>query len=154
MKFLSISVAVLMASCCARGQGAFQYDQQSATNEPAPASFAVEIQSNQPFGQSFVPSLSSVGFVRLYVEDSTFTGGSGAAIYLNLLANSITGPVLSASSVVTLPGNFLGYTNFIFSTPVSVIPGTTYYFQPVVSSVDHWRTGVVPGFNYVLLHGS
>jgi hypothetical protein len=34
---------------------------------------------------------------------------------------------------VFLPNNFLGITNFIFSVPVAVTPGTTYYLQPVQS---------------------
>ncbi|MGI8965739.1 MAG: PEP-CTERM sorting domain-containing protein, partial [Limisphaerales bacterium] len=32
---------------------------------------------------------------------------------------------------VFMPARFFGITNFIFTTPVTVTPGVTYYFQPV-----------------------
>jgi PEP-CTERM motif len=35
---------------------------------------------------------------------------------------------------MTLSGPFDAQPNFLFSIPVSVVPGTTYYFQPVLIS--------------------
>jgi hypothetical protein len=49
--------------------GTFIYDQQSST-EANLGEAAVVIQSSQPVGQSFTPSLSSVGFIRRTVDAS------------------------------------------------------------------------------------
>ena len=149
MKFRAcIALCILLASVIlGRCQQAFMYDQQSSTNETAGGVF-VNIQSNEPIGQSFVPALSSVGFVRLYVSDSSFPTGSPATVYVNLLAGSITGTVLGATIPLDLSGGFYGFTNFLFSTPVSVTPGTTYYFQLVANSADDWRTSIIGVYGF------
>ena len=137
-------MSLLLSGFHARCQGTFVYDQQSSTNEVS-TGFDPNIQSSEPIGQSFVPSLSSVGFVRLYVSDSIFPVGSPATVYVNLLSGSITGTVLAATSPLNLPGGYFGYTNFFFSAPVSVNPGTTYYFQIVANSSDEWLTRFLGG---------
>jgi hypothetical protein len=142
---LSISLSSILAGHC---QGTFVYDQQSSTNEVYTGFFPY-IQSNEPIGQSFVPALASVGFIRLFISDSSFPVGSPSTVSVNLLADSITGTVLGATSPLDLPGGYFGYTNFFFPTPVSITPGTTYYFQLVANSADDWGTLFVPvlGFN-------
>ena len=61
-------------------------------------------------------------------------------MYVNLRADSITGPILAATEPVFLPDTFggtgRGFTNFLFAAEAPVTPGTTYYFQPVVESGD------------------
>ncbi len=118
------------------------------------------IQSNQPLGQSFTPSLSSVGFIRLFLIDGVRNNGLGATVYVNLREDCITGPVLGLSGPVFMPDNFGigsgGYTNFFFSSPVPVTPGATYYLQPNGAAVpfdDLWfREGVfVPEPSWALL---
>ena len=37
-----------------------------------------------------------------------------------------------------------GVTNFLFSTPVALVPGTTYYLETVVQSGDLWRLNALP----------
>ena len=115
------------------------YDQQSSTNEvQGAAGGGNRIQGNGPFGQSFTPSLSAVGFIRLNLQDLNANNGLGATLYVNLRENSITGNVLSASSPVFMPNSYVGFTNFIFPTAVSVTPGVVYYFEPIVQSGDSW----------------
>jgi hypothetical protein len=134
-----------------QGQGPFIYDQQS-TNETAGGEGAAAIQLNQPFGQSFTPSLSAVGFVRLWLFDGSQNNGQGATVYINLRADSITGPILSSTDPVPMPDNFgrgtNGYVNFVFPSPVAVTPGTNYYFQPVVQSGDVWQVVHDMHYNY------
>jgi hypothetical protein len=139
-----VAIVTLFAAC-AFGQGTFVYDQQSAT-ESTSGGVTVVIQSNQPIGQSFTPSLDGVGFIRLFMGDTTING-VGARVHVNLLANSITGLVLAATSPVTMPDGYTGYTEFLFPTQVSVTPGTTYYLQPVVETGDTWVTSIY-NFNY------
>lgn len=67
------------------------------------------------------------------------------------------GPVLASTDLVFMPDGFgigngnRGYTNFFFSTPAVVVPGVTYYLQPVVQSGDAW--GIV-SYNYGYPGGS
>ena len=129
---------VAFASLClpAYGQGTFIYDQQSAV-EGAAQDGGGFIQTNQPFGQSFTPTLSAVGFIRLWLNDVYPGNGIGATLYVNLLSNSITGAVMGSTAPVSLPDSFGdngsgGYVNFFFPTPVALSSGTPYFFQPVV----------------------
>ncbi len=145
MKKHLIQMALILVTCWARGQGAFQYDQQ-VSNTNAPGGY-FNIQPD-PSGQSFVPSLSTVGFIQLYLSDGN-PGQLGATLHIDLWSGSLdSGTLLGATSSVFLPGNYFGPTHFLFPTPVSIIPGTTYYFQPVIESGDSEQIGVVPGFLY------
>jgi hypothetical protein len=123
------------------------YDQSSATNRDLFGGGA-PIQSQQPTGQSFTPALSSVGFVQLELVDFYPGNGTGATVYVNLRADSITGTILSSTEPVFMPDGFNdSITNFFFPTSVAVIAGTTYYLQPVVQSGDHWDM-IVGQYNY------
>jgi hypothetical protein len=135
-----------LSAFVASGQGTlFVYDQQSATSRDLGIG-GVSIQQMQPMGQSFIPGLSSVGFVQFEFTDFNPGNGLGATVYVNLLADSITGTVLDSTAPVFMPdGVFASVTSFLFATPAAVAPGTTYYLQPIVQSGDHWD---VVGGNY------
>jgi len=135
---LHIISLLLLAVWTALGQGSFIYDQQSST-ESQSAEVVAAIQANQPIGQSFTPTLSSVGFIRLQLLDLNPQNGLGAALSINLRTSSITGAILATTDPVLLPDAIPGpatFVDFFFATPVSVVPGTTYYFQPLVQSGD------------------
>jgi PEP-CTERM motif len=131
MQTLSAGV-ILLGVFNANGQGTltFIYDQQSVVANTAPEGGS-SLQTAQPFGQSFTPSLSTVGFVQL---DLFSSASSPASLYVNLRSDSINGPILGITDTITLAGPFDVQPSFIFSTPVSVTSGTTYYFQPVLIS--------------------
>ena len=137
---LFLSAILLLPPLGIRAQGNLQYDQQSAT-APAPPSITFDIQGNEPVGQSFVPSLSSVGFVQFDLFDGHPGNGLGATLYVNLRSNSITGPLMSSTSPVYMPETPSGggVTNFFFSTPAVVTPGNAYFFEVIVQSGDVWR---------------
>jgi hypothetical protein len=146
----------------AGAQGVFVYDQQSSTNEIPNPILGVIIQQYTPLGQSFTPTFSSIGFVRLKLYDFNPGNGLGASLTLNLRSNSITGPVLAQAVTVTLPDGFADVVVFLFPAPVSLAPGTNYVFEPVVQSGDSWKIDLGP-YNYpggmtisqgVLLSGS
>jgi hypothetical protein len=143
-----IQYGILFLSLAAYGQGSFLYDQQSAT-QPI-GTFAGSIQDNQPMGQSFTPTLASVGFVQFEFLDFYRGNRIGATVYVNLWSGSIgTGTLLGSTAPVSMPDNFhFEVTNFLFSTPISVTPGTTYYIQPVVQSGDSDWCIVADYFNY------
>ncbi len=147
MKKLVGSAFTILSLCVSSGQG-FIYDQQSSV-EGAYGEGLSYIQQNQPIGQSFIPSLPGVGFVRLYVNNGHFGDTSAATLYVNLLSNSITGGVIAQSAPVAIPGGalFAGPVDFFFSTMVPVAPGTTYFFQPVVQNNNNLGVNVSQ-YNY------
>src|SRR5260221_12356346 len=125
-KPLALQLAVLSLASSAQGQGTFTYDQQSAFEGIVPEPY-VTIQTNQPLGQSFTPSLSGVGFVRLWLGDDRPGNSTGATVYVNLRSDSITGPILGSTDPVFMPDGFgaggsQSLTNFFFPLPVTVTP--------------------------------
>jgi hypothetical protein len=133
MKAIFIIFAFLLLGCFARGQG-FVYDQQ-ATN--GGDSVAYIIPENQPLGQSFTPTLSSVTFVTFWFFDAVDT--SGGTVYVNLRSTSITGPILGSSTPVFIyitPAYADVFQTFYFPTAISVTPGVQYFFQPIDQSGD------------------
>lgn len=137
---LYISAVVLGIVCSVYSQG-FIYDQQS-TDETQSPELALSIQTSQPLAQSFTPSLSSIGFVRICLADADPGNNLGASVVINLLSNSPPGAVVASTMPVAMPDNFgrgsNGYVNLYFSSPVSVTPGLPYYLNPAVQSGDSW----------------
>ena len=131
---------LLAGACLTRGQSTFIYDQQSATNRDI-LGYGITVQPSQPIGQSFTPTLSSIGFVQLEFVDSARSNGIGATVSVDLWAGSIGGTLLGQTDPVFMPDNFsFGITNFFFSTPVALTPGTTYFLQPITEpgSDSNW----------------
>ena len=141
MRKLAVLPVFALAALRVFGQGTVIYDQQSAVEGASSESGGI-ITTSQPFGQSFTPTFSSVGFIRLWVSDLAGGNGIGSTVSVNLRAGSITGPILTSTDPVFLPDAFgngpgnRGYPDFFFSTPATVTPGATYYFQPVLLSGD------------------
>ena len=135
---LLILVGLSLVSVQTYGQG-FIYDQQSWTNEAPAPGVGLPIQSElSPYGQSFTPSLNAVGFIRLNLNDHNPGNSLGATMCVNLRSGSIGGPIIGVSSAVFMPDSFANVMDFLFITPVTVTPGVTYFFQPVVQSGDQW----------------
>lgn len=131
----------------AKGQGTPIFDQESSTDETPFANAGVQIQQASPFGQSFTPTLSTIGFIRLNLNDYDSLNGQGAALHLNLRTNSVSGPGLATTSSVTLTNGFVGIVHFFFGSNIPVSAGTTYAFQIEVDSGDLWNA-VASEYNY------
>jgi hypothetical protein len=138
MKALLSLLLVLWTERLALSQGTFIYDQQSSVEGSYKEGLAY-IQQSQPMGQSFTPSLSAVGFVRLYMNNGLSGNTSAATVYVNLRTNSTSGPILAQSLPVTIPGGslFVSTVDFVFANGVTVSPNATYFFQPVVQDNDN-----------------
>lgn len=121
----------------AQAQGTFVYDQESSTDEVSRFG-SVRIQFYGTVGQSFTPSLSTIGFVRLRQFDLTPGNALGANLVVNLRSGDINGPIIGTTTAVTLADRFAGSVDFFFASAVPVIPNTTYYFQTLVQSGDNW----------------
>ena len=144
----------ILLLCCSPfvcvGQGSFIYDQQSST-EANYQEGGADIQQNQIIGQSFIPQLSSVGFIRLFIYNGLLGDTSAATIHVNLRTNSISGAILSSTAPVSIPGGtlFAAPLDFYFTTPVLVAPGVTYYFQPVVENNNNLGLNQSIFYNYL-----
>jgi hypothetical protein len=145
----TIGVEALLSCFAAPGQGTFVYDQQSSDENNLGGGLA-DIQSNQPIGQSFTPSLAFVGFVRLYLSDNAFNG-VGTSVLVNLRTNSVSGPLLASTSSVAVADHFHGTVDFIFSSAVPVTPGATYYFQP---SIQYGKSFSLYQYNFLYPGGT
>jgi hypothetical protein len=118
---ITLTAFILGAGGFANAQGTFVYDQQSTGITDGAASL-----SAVPFGQSFTPTLDSLGFVELQLYAAIST-----TIDVNIRSGSITGSVLGTSLPTTIPANTSGIYEFLFSSPVTLASGTKYYFEPV-----------------------
>ena len=153
MKSRILCAAVAALCCSASGQGPIVFDQESSADEtPYPyGSFGAMQDAVSPWGQSFTPTLSEVGFIRLSFTDGNLNDGLGAAVYVNLRSGSISGPIIGATSVVDMPSIFRGVSQFDFGSPVGVTPGTSYFFEPVLQSGGRWD---LAGWSYNYPGGS
>jgi len=150
------AIIFLAASLQTHAQG-MVYDQQSATSPlsfQSPGADFFNLQEDSPLLQSFIPSLSMIGFVQFEFWDIANNGTNGATVYVNLWTGSSdvnSATLLDSTAPVYMPNGFVndglgfaGIASFSFSTPVSLIAGQTYYPQPVVASGDDpWDIGLV-----------
>jgi len=145
LHLICIQIPLLLTAFFARGQGTLIYDQQSSVDEtPWGYALGAVIQQRSPIGQSFTPTLSSMDFIRLNLNDNDPTNGLGATLYVNLHANTINGTILGSTIPVALSNGFTGVVDFRFASPVQVTAGVEYVFQPVVQSGgDLWRTAIL-----------
>src|SRR6476646_1668690 len=89
LKLLSVAI-LLSASPIAGGQSTFIYDQQASDESRV-------LEGGTGIGiaaQSFTPTLSQVGFVRLHVYDGVFDGNGGGILFVTLRSQSASGPAL------------------------------------------------------------
>jgi hypothetical protein len=124
MKLQIAFLAFVLGTGLAGAQGTFVYDQQSTGFIDANPSLG-----QTSIGQSFTPTLDSVGFVDLFLANN---GSSNSTVAVNIRSGSITGTILGTSLSVTLPSLTVGTNDFLFSAPISLTPGTKYYFEPVL----------------------
>jgi hypothetical protein len=131
----------LLVPWLAAAQGTLIYDQQSSTNEiPDGYGDGTTLQQYVSYLQSFTPTNSSMDFVRLKLNDKFASSGVGATLHVNIRSTAYNGPILGSSLSVVLPNAFTGVTNFVFASPVSLSPGSTYFLEPIVESGDLWNT--------------
>lgn len=135
MKLKIIFLAFLLGTGLAGAQGTFVYDQQDNVAVDGSSSIG-----QTPFGQSFTPTLDSIGFVELQ-----FFNTSGSTVAVNVRSGSITGPILGTSLSIFFPNNSPGVSDFLFSNPIALTPGTKYWFEPVVVS------GLPPGIDATIV---
>ena len=144
---LHIILMGLVTAQCVCGQGTLLVDQASSLGPPSESDL-FSIQSASPLGQSFTPSLSAIDYIQLGMGVGN-RDGLGAAVYVNLMSTSFTGPIIGSTTPVVMPyGYGFQATTFYFPASVSVTPGTQYYFRIIVQSGGTWNTGPAGPYNY------
>jgi len=93
--------------------------------------------------QSFIPTLTSLNFVELGLEDRDPDNSIGANLFVQIRQTSITGTIIGTSSTLSLSDGFgapvgSGLTPVLFTFPslVSLTPSNTYVLQLFISSGD------------------
>jgi hypothetical protein len=148
MKLILFSVFTGLLAMSGLPQGTLVYDQQSSTDErPDLNGGGTLLQQYTSYAQSFTPSLGSLDFVRLKLNDNTPSFGIGATLHVNVRSTSFNGPVLASSLSVVFPNGYTGVTNFLFPSSVPLSPGTVYYLEPIIESGDQWNTAA-DEYNY------
>jgi hypothetical protein len=123
------------------------YDQVVNYDMPDPYDWHSDFRfarTNAPFAQSFVPTLSEVGFVELAFRYYLFSDSfRSETLYLNLREGGATGPILGSTPPVLFryasgdPGQ--GETHvqdFVFPGAFEVAPGEKYFVEVVHVSGD------------------
>ncbi len=139
MKSKFITIILLSGAILARGQGSIVWDQQATGFADAFFEF-----TNQPMGQPFTPSFSSIGVAQFLLS----SGIDSSDIEVNLRSGSITGSILGTSLPTTIPGATSGTYALFFANPIQLTPGTQYFLQPFTVS------GTGAGANLVNASGS
>jgi hypothetical protein len=86
-----------------------------------------QIQSNEPIGQSFIPTLSPLAAVDVHIY--TINPGVGDdTITCRIRDSTIGGTILGTASQLVADG-FEGWVQFIFLQPILVNPGSTYVIE-------------------------
>src|SRR5689334_11912113 len=120
--FLKVSIALVFSAVCTSAQ-ILVVDQETNGGSDPEAGYSLLYTH---IYQSFIPSASLVGYIR------TSYPYPGTVGIINLRSDSTNGPV-----VATTLENELGSTNGLFFFPenVQVVPGRTYFLEPVIRSV-------------------
>jgi len=136
MKAITAILFSALLAFPSHGQGTLLFDQESSNDENYFGGGA-RIQFYGTVGQSFTPSLSTVGFFRVKLGDITPNNALGATMIINLRSNAIDGPILGTTTPVVLSDGFNSSVDFFLPSAVSVVPDLVYFFQVVVQTGDN-----------------
>ena len=92
-----------------------------------------------PVGQEFVPSLSALDVVQLWLMGGYSYSGPGEFI-VNVRSETINGAIVGTSRVTTLPERYVGVASFEFER-VALTAGQTYVIELVQLSGQNWLVG-------------
>jgi len=152
---LLATTMIVVGTLQTHGQGVLVYDQQSASGLAPAVNHAFFDLMHGPLTQSFVPSLSSIGFVQ-FIFTPPVNAPIGATARVDLWEGSpnprlLSATLLGSTASVFMPlgfnNNYLGNAGvqtFYFPTPIALTPGQTYYLQPVFPLLT-------PGVNWAVM---
>lgn len=108
--------------------------------------------TQQVIGQSFTPTRPSMNAVELLLNDQSPGFGGPIDAFVNIRTTSIGGPIIGISQTVSFPDlaqpSTPVVTQFLFNTPVGLLPGLTYWIEFVAPDTTQSNFGVfASGFN-------
>jgi len=93
--------------------------------------FLMAILHNDPLGQEFVPQMSSLDVVEVYMGIGS-NPLSSATVAVRIRSQTIDGPVLATSNGVTFEyPSPISYRHFDFPSSVALIPGELYVIEVI-----------------------
>jgi hypothetical protein len=110
----------LVLTATAPARGSLVVDQSYLPFQSAGEAYNLSYSGNLPLGQQFVPTLNSLSFVNLWIEDAGTNAGDPATIQVNIRSSSITGTLLGSSTAVVPAGTNTGGGNTL--TGFSFLP--------------------------------
>lgn len=90
-----------------------------------------------PIGQEFVPNLTYLDVVQLWIQDMKIGSTQPADFIVNIREGTIRGRILGTSATATLAGGFNGIVTFTFEA-VQLVPQTLYVIELVQGSGQGW----------------
>jgi len=93
-------------------------------------------------GQQFVPSLSSLDTVEVFIWDASISGSDPADVLVNIRRDSLEGDILGTSRVTTVPTDHDDWVRFGFDSPAVLNPGQTYVIEPVLQNTGSLEYGL------------
>jgi hypothetical protein len=137
LRVATLAWAVLAVAGAATATRADMIDQSNTATvtqffNTSPGTF-----SNLPIGQEFTPTLTSLNFVDLHIDDVGSDIGPGADFQVNIRSGTINGTIVGTSSTTFVPDNTnLGgggniITRLSFPTAVTLVPGNVYVIDVV-----------------------
>jgi hypothetical protein len=137
MKLKLTALVFLSGALLLRGQGTFVWDQQVT----GPIDANALLNFDQPLGQAFTPSFDSIDVAAFYLGGPTVS----MDVEVNLRSGSITGTILGTTAPITINPSDSGPFDFLFSNPITLTPGVTYFLQPVaITSVGSIFANAIP----------
>lgn len=91
------------------------------------------ISSFAPIGQTFTPSATALNVVVLHVDHTWGASTDSSMLFVRVHADSMAGPVLGESGVVTLRGESYGEVRFEFPIAVVLTPGRLHAIEVVLA---------------------
>lgn len=82
-----------------------------------------------PIGQEFVPTVSSLTFVDLWIQNGTSSADDSARVFVVIRADSIGGAELGSSDDDFIPKPFYDEIRLSFPMSVGLEPGRTYVIE-------------------------
>lgn len=80
------------------------------------------------FDQEFRPSFDSLDIVEVQLS----TQQAGAVFQVKIREGSLDGPVVKTSTELSLPADFHGIAQFIFASPMNLVPGIPYVIDLIL----------------------
>ena len=139
---MKIAKCILLLSvlCRATSFGAtVQFDQTDSAQPPGAYS---NIRMFQPVAQEFVPTLNAIDFFDFWLEPFPGYIALSTEVTVEIHFGSPFGQLVGTSQTVSLEPDLSGFTRFVFSDSLSLVPGQTYSANLITTDDSALQYGI------------